>query len=160
MKASFKIEQGLIMIYFFRKTPREPSGIKVETWLKEKELRYESIFPYTLTEVHLRLMLKVSENGFDSLLVSKSRAIKSWEVSGLQNVEYEKLSVKQMLDFILRHPRMLHSPILFDEKRLLVGYNEEEIRTFMPRHYRQAMQTQLIQNEKVELLQASSLHLS
>ena len=38
--------------------------------------------------------------------------------------------------------------------------NEEEIRTFMPRHYRQAMQTQLIQNEKVELLQASSLHLS
>jgi hypothetical protein len=34
------------------------------------------------------------------------------------------------------NPGLLRIPLIIDEKRLQVGYNEEEIRKFLPRKYR------------------------
>ena len=89
-------------------------------------------------------MLALSENGFDSLIISKVKAKKCWTLSGLQTLEYEELTVKQMIDFLLKHPWLLRTPILFEEDRLLVVYNGEEIRMFIPRDYRQIMQRKFI----------------
>ncbi|WP_242327968.1 hypothetical protein [Lactococcus lactis] len=64
------------MIYFFTKRQGENSGRKVENWLKERAINYEMISPYTLTSEHLHQMLRVSEEGFDGLILSKTRAKK------------------------------------------------------------------------------------
>jgi regulatory protein spx len=37
---------------------------------------------------------------------------------------------------ITSNPRILKSPILIDEKRLQVGYKEDDIRAFLPRSVR------------------------
>jgi regulatory protein spx len=37
---------------------------------------------------------------------------------------------------ISENPQVLRRPIIMDEKRLHVGYNEEEIRAFLPRTVR------------------------
>ena len=66
------------------------------------------------------------------------------QVSFLQKTEYAKnlgvdiedLSMNEVIDIILETPRILKSPILVDNKRLQVGYKEDDIRAFLPRSVR------------------------
>ena len=51
-------------------------------------------------------------------------------------VDIEELSVNEVLDIIMETPRILKSPILVDDKRLQVGYKEDDIRAFLPRSVR------------------------
>ena len=48
----------------------------------------------------------------------------------------EDLSVNEVIDIIMETPRILKSPILVDDKRLQVGYKEDDIRAFLPRSVR------------------------
>ena len=41
-----------------------------------------------------------------------------------------------LIDFIKTNPSVLKRPIVLDEHHFLVGYNEEEIRVFIPRDQR------------------------
>ena len=49
---------------------------------------------------------------------------------------FENLPVSEVIDIITANPRILKSPILIDEKRLQVGYKEDDIRAFLPRAVR------------------------
>ena len=51
-------------------------------------------------------------------------------------MDIDDLSLTQLYDLISRDPSLLRRPILLDEKRLQVGYNEDEIRRFLPRRIR------------------------
>ena len=65
-----------------------------------------------------------------------------------QNLGKEGISREELLDIltktdngiastlIMETPRILKSPILVDEKRLQVGYKEDDIRAFLPRSVR------------------------
>ena len=44
--------------------------------------------------------------------------------------------MNEVIDIILETPRILKSPILVDNKRLQVGYKEDDIRAFLPRSVR------------------------
>ena len=46
------------------------------------------------------------------------------------------MSVNEVIDIIMETPRILKSPILVDDKRLQVGYKEDDIRAFLPRSVR------------------------
>jgi regulatory protein spx len=52
------------------------------------------------------------------------------------NMDIDQLPMKKLFPFIQKNPGLLKRPIIMDEKRLQVGYNEEEIRSFMPRSVR------------------------
>ena len=45
--------------------------------------------------------------------------------------------MKQLYKLISKNPGLLRRPIIVDEKRLQVGYNEDEIRRFLPRQVRE-----------------------
>ena len=51
-------------------------------------------------------------------------------------IEFDKMKMDELIAFITSNPSILKTPILMDEHRFQVGYNEEEIRTFIPRHQR------------------------
>ena len=42
----------------------------------------------------------------------------------------------QELDLVEKNPSLLRRPIIMDDRRLQVGYNEDEIRRFLPRKVR------------------------
>lgn len=46
------------------------------------------------------------------------------------NCDIDELSVSEVIDLIQENPRILKSPILIDDKRLQVGYKEDDIRAF------------------------------
>jgi regulatory protein spx len=44
--------------------------------------------------------------------------------------------MEDLINFIKNNPSILKRPIIMDEHHFLVGYNEEEIRIFIPRSQR------------------------
>lgn len=66
----------------------------------------------------------------ESIISSKNRYAKAL------NFDLNDLSVSEVINLIQENPRILKSPILVDDKRLQVGYKEDDIRTFLPRSIR------------------------
>ncbi|WCJ51255.1 transcriptional regulator Spx [Lentilactobacillus buchneri] len=54
------------------------------------------------------------------------------------NLDLDNLTVSQLVDLVVKYPDLIKRPIIFDDHRLEVGFNEEEIRRFLPRSVREA----------------------
>ncbi|MCC9908556.1 transcriptional regulator Spx, partial [Streptococcus agalactiae] len=83
-----------------------------------------------LTRDEILEILTKTERGIESIVSSKNR------YSNELNCNIEELSVNEVIDLIQENPRILKSPILIDDKRLQVGYKEDDIRAFLPRSIR------------------------
>ena len=79
--------------------------------------------------------LRSIKNGYSSVFVKKKDRKLGKNAKAL-GVDIEDLSVNEVLTLIMETPRILKSPILVDEKRLQVGYKEDDIRAFLPRSVR------------------------
>ena len=64
------------------------------------------------------------------------------QVAKALNCDIDELSVSEVIDLIQENPRILKSPILIDDKRLQVGYKEDDIRAFLPRSIRNVENSQ------------------
>lgn len=58
------------------------------------------------------------------------------DIQSLPN-DLDDLPLKDLLTLVQENPGLLRRPIMIDEKRLQVGFNEDEIRRFLPRDVRQ-----------------------
>ena len=67
-----------------------------------------------------------SENGTDDIISKKSKIVKE---SGL---DIDSMTVKELIAFIKENPSVLKRPIMVDDHRIQVGYNPDEIRSFIP----------------------------
>lgn len=105
---------------------------KAKNWLNAHHLSYNehNLAKEAITKEEILHILTKTENGIASIVSSKNRYAKSLEC------DIEELSVSQVIDLITSNPRILKSPILIDEKRLQVGYKEDDIRAFLPRAVR------------------------
>ena len=69
-------------------------------------------------------------NGFEDIISTRSKAFKE------NNLNADDMTINELLDFIVENPSVLRRPIIVDKHRLQVGYNDEEIRCFLPRELR------------------------
>ena len=83
-----------------------------------------------LTSDELRSILALTENGTDDLISTRSKIFQKL------NVDVDELSISQLIDLIETYPSLLRRPIILDDKRMQIGFNEDEIRAFLPRNYR------------------------
>jgi regulatory protein spx len=72
----------------------------------------------------------MTEDGTDEIISTRSKIFQKL------NVNIETMPLQELYDLIQEHPGLLRRPIIIDEKRLQVGYNEDEIRRFLPRKVR------------------------
>ena len=91
-----------------------------------------------LNKYHL---LSLTENGTEDILSTRSQSFKQ-----LKNKLNEDLSLSKMVDLITQNPGLLKRPIIADDHRMQVGYNEEDIRQFLPRDIRKA---ELIEAQRI-----------
>ena len=112
--------------------PGSRSGRMVVQWLKENNLSFieKNIFSSDLRINEIRELLERCENGTDDIISKNSKIIKALKID-LNNMKMEDL-----INFIKNNPSILKRPIIMDEHHFLVGYNEEEIRIFIPRSKR------------------------
>lgn len=116
----------MIKIYV---SPSCSSCKKVKQWFTEQKIPFEekNIFGTTLKEEELKDILTKSENGTDEIISKRSKVIKE------QKVDVDSMTISEMIAFIRENPSVLKRPIMVDDHRIQVGYNKEEITTFIPR---------------------------
>ena len=113
-------------------SPSCTSCRKARAWLKEHNIPYaeRNIFSDPLSVDELKQILQMTEDGKEEIISTRSKVYQDLHVN------IDDLSLKDLLDLVQRHPGLLRRPIIMDEKRLQVGYNEDEIRRFLPREVR------------------------
>lgn len=113
-------------------TPSCTSCRKARAWLEENEIPYQerNIFTDPLTETEIKAILQMSENGTEDIVSTRSKAYSELDV------ELSDLPLNDFFNIVVEQPGILRRPILLDEKRLQIGYNEDEIRRFLPREVR------------------------
>ena len=111
---------------------------KAKTWLNAHQLSYkeQNLGKEGITREELLDILTKTDNGIASIVSSKNRYAKAL------NCDIDELSVSEVIDLIQENPRILKSPILIDDKRLQVGYKEDDIRAFLPRSIRNVENSQ------------------
>lgn len=111
---------------------------KAKTWLNAHHLPYkeQNLGKEPLTREEIINILSKTENGVESIISSKNRYAKALDF------DINDLTLNQVIDLIKENPRILKSPILIDDKRLQVGYKEDDIRTFLPRSVRDVENSQ------------------
>ena len=111
---------------------------KAKAWLNAHQLPYkeQNLGKEPLTREEILAILTKTENGIESIVSSKNRYAKALDCN------LDELSLSEVIDSIQENPRILKSPILIDEKRLQVGYKEDDIRAFLPRSIRNVENTE------------------
>ena len=124
-------------------SPSCASCRKARAWLEANHIDYleKNIFNEPLSIAELKSILRLTENGTEEIISFRSQVFQSL------NISLEEMPLQELLELILKNPGLIRRPILINEKRLQVGFNEEDIRRFLPRHVRklelQELQKQL-----------------
>lgn len=86
-----------------------------------------------LTKEDLLLALELSNNGFSDLLKEPTRC--NTKIKRMVDVALS-LSFGEAVNYILANTEVLKVPLILDGKKLIIGYNLETIRVFIPKAYR------------------------
>ncbi|WP_226530472.1 transcriptional regulator SpxA [Metabacillus niabensis] len=113
-------------------SPSCTSCRKAKAWLEEHEIAYveRNIFSEPLSIQEIKEILRMTEDGTDEIISTRSKIFQKL------NINLETLPLQDLYTLIQENPGLLRRPIIIDEKRLQVGYNEDEIRRFLPRRVR------------------------
>lgn len=113
-------------------SPSCTSCRKARAWLEEHEIPFveRNIFSEPLSIDEIKQILRMTEDGTDEIISTRSKVFQKL------NVNVESMPLQDLYRLINEHPGLLRRPIIIDEKRLQVGYNEDEIRRFLPRKVR------------------------
>lgn len=108
-------------------SPSCTSCRKAKAWLQEHDIPYteRNIFSEHLTIDEIKQILKMTEDGTDEIISTRSKTYQKL------NVDIDSLPLQDLYSIIQDNPGLLRRPIILDNKRLQVGYNEDEIRRFL-----------------------------
>ena len=106
-------------------SPSCTSCRKAKSWLEEHEIPYteSNIFSEPLSIEEIKEILRMTEDGTDEIISTRSKTFQKLDVN------LDTMPLQDLFELIKDNPGLLRRPIIIDEKRLQVGYNEDEIRT-------------------------------
>lgn len=115
-------------------TPSCSSCRKAKQFFSKENIPYleKNILVTDLNENELRDILVKSENGTEDIISTRSKIIKE------SGVDVDNMTINELIQFVRANPSVLKRPIMVDESKIQVGYNEEEIRVFIPHERRVA----------------------
>jgi len=143
----------MIQIYT---TPSCSSCRKAKKWFEDHQIEYKekNIFNVRLSKEDIFMMLKNTENGFEDIISTRSKIFQD------SDLDVESMSMNQLVNFIIDNPSVLRRPIIIEDNKMQVGYNEDEIRTFIPKRLREIiMYTNTQQGEEGDYHYALELYL-
>ncbi|GAB2479052.1 transcriptional regulator SpxA [Alkalibacterium psychrotolerans] len=122
-------------------TPSCTSCRKAKAWLEEYQIPYteKNMAHEPLKINEIKAIMRLTEDGTEDIISKRSKVFKEL------NIDLDELSLMELFELIQDNPTLIRRPIILDEKRLQIGYNEDEIRQFVPREVR-AMELERAQN--------------
>ncbi len=79
----------------------------------------------------VKAMLRLTEDGTEELISTRSKIFSEL------TIDLDDMSINKLIDLIVMYPSLLKRPIILDDQRMQIGYNDDEIRRFLPREVRQ-----------------------
>ncbi|MDR3191264.1 MAG: transcriptional regulator SpxA [Lactobacillaceae bacterium] len=115
-------------------SPSCTSCRKARTWLEDNQISFEerNIFKQPMSREEIKQILRMTEDGTEEIISTRSKLFRDMKIN------IEDISISQLIELIQKQPALIKRPLLIDDKRMQVGYNEDEIRRFLPRSVRQA----------------------
>ncbi|MFS5339034.1 Spx/MgsR family RNA polymerase-binding regulatory protein [Streptococcus agalactiae] len=113
-------------------SPSCTSCRKARAWLSMHEVAFEehNIITSPLNKEELLQILSFTENGTEDIISTRSKVFQKLAI------DVDELSTSSLMELISENPSLLRRPIILDKKRMQIGFNEDEIRAFLPRDYR------------------------
>lgn len=113
-------------------SPSCTSCRKAKQWFKDNDIAFKerNIFAQPLTKEEIKKILQMTEDGTEEIISTRSKAYQNIRV------DIDDLTIEQLIALIEQNPGLLRRPIMMDDKSLQVGYNDDEIRRFLPRKVR------------------------
>ena len=113
-------------------SPSCTSCRKARAWLKQHNIPYveRNVFSDPLSLAEIKTILRMTENGTEDIISKRSKAYQSLKI------DLDELPMTKLYELITKTPGLLRRPIIIDDKRIQIGYNEDEIRRFLPRKVR------------------------
>ncbi len=110
-------------------TPSCASCKKVKEFFNEHHIPFQEInfFKRALTYEEIKEILEKSLDGTDEIISTRSNVFKE------KGISLDKMSFNELVNFIMKYPSILKRPIIVSDHAIQVGYDEEEIRIFLPR---------------------------
>ncbi|MDT2528068.1 ArsC/Spx/MgsR family protein [Lactococcus petauri] len=109
------------------------SSRRAFSWFEKYNINVQKYQISKMTRNNLIKLLQLSDEGLKDIIKrpGKSRSEVRDAITYI-----ELLSFNEALDFILSHPYVFQTPIILEGNNHLIGYNEDEIRKFLPKEYR------------------------
>lgn len=106
---------------------------KAKEWLEKQNLAYQEINLVTsrICKEDILEILALTEEGTVDIISRRSQAYQRL------NIDFETIKLNDLIQIIEENPTLLRRPLIVDHKRLQVGYNDDEIRKFLPRKKRE-----------------------
>ncbi|HEN9172606.1 TPA: Spx/MgsR family RNA polymerase-binding regulatory protein [Streptococcus agalactiae] len=113
-------------------SPSCTSCRKARAWLSKHEVAFEehNIITSPLNKEELLQILSFTENGTEDIISTRSKVFQKLAI------DVDESSTSSLMELISENPSLLRRPIILDKKRMQIGFNEDEIRAFLPRDYR------------------------
>jgi len=112
---------------------------KAKEWLEQYDIPYmeKSLVKDGLSMNELRQILMMTDDGTADIISQRSNAFHQLKVN------LEEISLSELHSLIQKNIGLLRRPILMDNHRIQIGYNEDEIRRFIPRKLRKLELSQM-----------------
>lgn len=113
-------------------SPSCTSCRKARAWLTKHQVPFQehNIITNPLSREELMKILSFTENGTEDIISTRSKIFQKLDI------DVDDMSISELLTLIGDNPSLLRRPIILDSKRMQIGFNEDEIRAFLPRDYR------------------------
>ncbi len=113
-------------------SPSCTSCRKAKAWLEEQGLEYKekNIYHEPLTKDEIKEILMLTDEGTEEIISYRSEAYQNLEA------DLDEYSMNELLNLFIEEPSLIRRPIIMDDRRLQIGFNDEEIRMFLPREVR------------------------
>lgn len=115
----------MVIIYYNKS---DASSKRVLKWMDIHQIVYQSYPIKKISKKDLVKILSMTEKGVEEILKKNCSFQNQEKIKKLY-----KMNMNDGLCYLTIHPELLCTPIIFSDNKILIGYNEVEIRQFIPR---------------------------
>lgn len=119
----------MVFLYFHTNDPSKRKAIR---WFEQHniEVHERNIEKEPLDQEEVLKLLSLSINGTDDLISKRSRDTKALKM------DRQSVTINQLTAAIRTNPRILKNPIIFDNNKIITGFDQEKMGIFIPKTQR------------------------
>ena len=114
-----------MVIIYYRKTCS--SSKRALKWFDDHNIEYKKYQIERITKQKLLLLLSLTDNGIGDIVKSERHKKTREKLRNLYG-----MNLNEAIEYLQEHPEILRTPIIISHNKVLIGYHNTEIRTFIP----------------------------